>query len=400
MKKFSNKTLLIISNGYPSQDGGIPSHIFVKSQVDELKKHFKKIIVISPKPYFPKWLAKTNLFPTLYQDFAQFENYSYDNVEVYFPRFFTLPIKFFRDRNGEAATKTTLKLIKNERLKFDIIHAHFTWFSGYVAKKISKEYNKEYFLTVHENSDWFKLELNSGKEEIYDTWKSAKGLIRVNEQDVPKLKKYNKNTVSIPNGFNEKLFYKRDKSECRKQLGLDQNKKIILHVGFYKQWHKNQLTIIRAAKEFLKKRKDFEVYLIGGGPDEALFKAEVKKLGLEKHVKIIGKKPHKEIPIWMNAADLFVFPSFSESFGVVAIEALACGTPVITTVNGGTEEIINSENYGFVFEEFEDKTKIAELMEKSLIKNWDGNQIVDYSQNYRWEKVKSRLISMYGEDDV
>ena len=92
----------MIANHYPSKDGKIPKLTFVKQQVDALKDYFKKIIVIAPSGYFPKFLAKTGIFPVSYKDTANLKGYKYDKVEVHFPKFFNLPLKFYRKRSGNC----------------------------------------------------------------------------------------------------------------------------------------------------------------------------------------------------------------------------------------------------------------------------------------------------------
>ena len=99
---FKTKTLLIVSNGYVSKDG-IPNQTFVKSQVDVLKDYFEKIVVISPMPYFPRILSKIKFIPHFFKSRSFFEDYSYDNVDVYFPKFLTLPIKIYRDKNHQVS---------------------------------------------------------------------------------------------------------------------------------------------------------------------------------------------------------------------------------------------------------------------------------------------------------
>jgi len=111
--------------------------------VDELKKHFKEVIVISPQPYG----YRRNL-----------EDYYYDNVRVYYPRFIHAPIEFFRRRLGDNFFKATIKVIKREKLEFDLIHAHFTWPSGYAGVRLAKKFYVPVVITLHENREWFLRE--------------------------------------------------------------------------------------------------------------------------------------------------------------------------------------------------------------------------------------------------
>ena len=96
----------------------------------------------------------------------------------------------------------------------------------------------------------------------------------------------------------------------------------------------------------------------------------------------------------MNASDLFVLPSLSESFGIVQIEAMACGVPVVATINGGSEEIITSEDYGLLVE----PANPEDLAEKILIalnKEWDKEKIRKYAEQFTWERIAERIHEIY-----
>ena len=117
-------------------------------------------------------------------------------------------------------------------------------------------------------------------------------------------------------------------------------------------------------------------------------------LAAQIRVKLVGGRAHDEIPIWMNACDLFVLPSLRESFGVVQIEAMACGRPIVATYNGGSEEIITSADYGLLCE----PASPEELVEKILIaldKEWDYENIRNYAEMFRWENIAKEILEIY-----
>lgn len=96
----------------------------------------------------------------------------------------------------------------------------------------------------------------------------------------------------------------------------------------------------------------------------------------------------------MNACDVFVLPSLAESFGIVQIEAMACGKPVVATYNTGSEEIITSEELGLLVEPANPK----ELGEKILIaldKEWDDERIRKYAEQFSWEKIAREIVKVY-----
>ena len=105
-------------------------------------------------------------------------------------------------------------------------------------------------------------------------------------------------------------------------------------------------------------------------------------------------EPHNEILIWMNVCDVFVLPSLRESFGVVQIEAMACGRPVVATYNGGSEEVITSDDYGLLCE----PANPGELAEKILIaldKEWDCEKIQKYAEQFTWENIVEGIMDVY-----
>ena len=105
-------------------------------------------------------------------------------------------------------------------------------------------------------------------------------------------------------------------------------------------------------------------------------------------------EPHNEILIWMNVCDVFVLPSLRESFGVVQIEAMACGKPVVATYNSGSEEIITSEDYGLLCEPANPE-ELAEMILIALDKEWDNEEILRYAERFRWEDIVKEIIEVY-----
>ena len=124
----------------------------------------------------------------------------------------------------------------------------------------------------------------------------------------------------------------------------------------------------------------------------------IKDSNLSANVVLMGQVSHKDISILINASDIFVLPSLSESFGIVQIEALACGKPVVATINGGSEEIITSEQYGYLVEPGNVK-QLAEKIIKALDKDWDAEVIRAYASIFTWKKIAKKIVSIYEDLD-
>jgi len=384
--QFIDKNLLVITPAYPNKDGTYIGESFVKNQVDELKKHFNKIIVIAPVPFSFKRLNKEKLCI----------NYNYDNVIIYYPRSYYIPILWFRKILIDNRLKKVEHLIKKENINFDLIHAHFTWPSGYIACKLKEKYNTPVIITAHENSERFHKEINFDYPLLNYSWKNADALIRVNKIDVPVLKKFNCNVLSIANGFNPN-FKPLNNSECRAQLDIPMHTKVIFSLGYLIK-RKGFNFLIDAIKIITEKRTDVLCYIGGTGSLKTKLQKQIYDLGLQENIKLIGFVPDELLPIWMNACEVFVLPSLSESFGIVQIEALACGKPVVATYNGGSEEIITSEDYGLLCEP-EDPEELATNILMALDKEWDVKKIEAYSAQFTWDTITKEILNVYSKID-
>ena len=380
---FRGKSLLILPNSYPDKDNKHYGGIFVKEQVNELAKYFNKIYVISPQPFGSN---------------RALVDYEYRNVRVFFPRFFHVPVGYFRRKLGENFFKAALRVIQQEKLEFDIIHAHFTWPSGYAGMLLKRKFKVPLVITAHgydvydlpfRNSTMFKkvkLALDSADHIVTVSRKNFGVLIK--KLGVPEEK-----ISVIPNGFDSKLFRPMSKMSAKRQLDLPEDKRILLNVANLVPV-KGHRYLIQAMKKVVDRNKDVALFIVGDGPLRKDLEKLISDLNLKGYVHLVGARPHSEIPLWMNAADIFVLPSLSESFGVVQIEAMACGAPVVATINGGSEEIVISEDYGLLCPPA-DPECLAEKILIVLEKEWDREKIRKYAEQFTWGRIAKQILKVY-----
>lgn len=387
-----NKNLLIISNGYPNKQGSIDS-IFVKTQVDELSKYFNKVYVIVPTPYYPKLFS---YFIKGYNNRLNNFNYSYNNVNVYYSNYFKLPNKI------SSRTYNLLncvdKIIKKNKIKFDLIHAHFTFPSGFVAVKIKQKYNKKLIVTGHGFDVYdFPFKSRYNKQIFKNVLNNCDFFITVSKKnlDIANSFVYVRNKSKIIFNLCPSIFKPIDKLICKKQLNLPLNKRILLHIGSYKVKIKNQLNLIKAINLLKEIRQDFKLYLIGSGPDELIIKDEIKKYNLDKYIEIVGVINYSLIPTWLNSSDLFILPSYYEGNPTVMFESLACGIPYVGTNVGGVPEVIVSDKYGFLYSNPNDFKILFNLINKSLLKKWTKKEILFYANKFSAEKIIGDILYIY-----
>jgi teichuronic acid biosynthesis glycosyltransferase TuaC len=391
---FNDKNLLILTALYPDEKNNVISEPFVKVQVDELKNYFRRIYVISQTPYFPRIMSGIKYVPVMLRNYGRVEDYSYDNVEVHYPRYFTFPPGFFNKFRGESCYRAIRKLIKRKNIDFDLIHAHFTWPSGYVGVKLKKDFGKKIVLTTH---GLHKNRLRKLMEDQFalETWRNA-DLIHVvtpKQADLLVDTGISEQTLEhIPNSIDLSEFHPI--SYAAKQLNIKKQGKIIITVGNLIEL-KGVEYLIRSLKMLKDLRNDFTCYIIGEGPLEHKLNALIDELRMQDNIKLLGPIPHDSIPLWMNLADLLVLNSFSETFGVVNIEALACGTPVVSTVNGGSEHIITSEDYGLLIDSPKNIRALSGRINQALNKKWSPNKMIQHAEQYRAEYLAEEILDSY-----
>jgi glycosyltransferase involved in cell wall biosynthesis len=191
------------------------------------------------------------------------------------------------------------------------------------------------------------------------------------------------------------LFRPLDSVSCRRQLGLPTDKPIVLTAGSFVT-EKGQRYFIEAASRLAEGGDDIIWILMGMGRLHGELVERIRVHGLGDRFFLPGWVDHDEMPAWMNACDLFVLPSISESFGVVQVEAMACGKPVVATVNGGSEEIVTSDAVGMLVPTA-DASALAGAIRASLVKRWDAETIRAHAARYRWGIVIESVLSLYRE---
>jgi D-inositol-3-phosphate glycosyltransferase len=123
-------------------------------------------------------------------------------------------------------------------------------------------------------------------------------------------------------------------------------------------------------------------------------------LGLDQSVVFLGKRDQDKLPYYYSAAEVVVMPSHYESFGMVALEAMACGTPVIASEVGGLAYLVRDGETGFTIPAEEpDKLceKLTWLLNDDALHQKMSGQAAEYAQDYAWEKITKQIVEEYEE---
>ncbi|MDV2481192.1 glycosyltransferase family 4 protein [Methanoculleus sp. Wushi-C6] len=319
-----------------------------------------------------------------------------ENCHIYPSPTLYVPIESCYKSVGRKHLTAVTRIIKRNNLRFQLIHAHFTWSAGYVGACLKEEYDTPFVVTAH-GYDIYSLPFRDAdwKSRIEHVLNTADAITTVSNSNRECIERLNVATpvFVIPNGYNEAIFYPKDSAGCRRSLGLPLDKKIILSVGNFSPI-KGHKYLISAVKEVAKHQNDILCIIIGSGQTFQSLERQIKSEQLEQYVRLVDRKPHGELSLWMNACDIFVLPSVRESFGLVQIEAMACGKPVVATRNGGSEEIIVSQDCGLLVEP-KNSHELAEQINTALNKKWEFQKILEYSHAFSLEEIAKGYMKVY-----
>jgi len=214
--------------------------------------------------------------------------------------------------------------------------------------------------------------------------------------------------VVIPPGVDVGHFYPIPSDEAKSYIGIRSDARMILFVGRIERL-KGVDTLIEAMACLQLKEEHRPVYLaiIGGDPSASReqMTAEMTRLknlcdglGLDQSVVFLGKRDQDKLPYYYSAAEVLVMPSHYESFGMVALEAMACGTPVIASEVGGLAYLVRDGETGFTIPAEEPDTlcdKLAWLLNDPELHAKMSAQAAEYAQDYAWEKIARQIVGVY-----
>ncbi len=306
-------------------------------------------------------------------------------------------------------------------IQYDLIHSHY-WMSGLAAEALSDAWGGTPIVHMFHT-------LGEMKNRIARTEAEKEGPYRINGEkqvirradrivaatiaEVTQLRFLYKapanKMVVIPPGVDVSHFYPIPSDEAKMYVGLKPDDRMVLFVGRIEPL-KGVDTLIEAMS-CLRLRDGHKVHLaiIGGDPSASpqVMSAEMARLQklcddlcVGQLVVFLGKRDQDRLPYYYSAAELLVMPSHYESFGMVALEAMACGTPVIASEVGGLAYLVRDGETGFTVPDQEPELlseKITWLLEDRDLHRTMSARAVEYAQHYAWEKIASQIIDVYRE---
>ncbi|OFS87271.1 glycosyl transferase family 1 [Oligella sp. HMSC05A10] len=320
--------ILIIPSWYPAYSGDINGSFF-REQAIALRKRGHKVGVLAPtirslrdyKSFFNK------PYGISYEDDEGVQTFRYHSINI------TAKMHRLSVKRWERIGERLFKKYVDSHGKPEVIHVHSMVYAGYIALHLHISYKIPYVITEHSSSFLKGLISNGALTSLQKVVDNSSQNLAVSKIFTTNLdKKFKENTWTyIPNIVNDD-FLKVELNNCFEQFTfinvcfLDRNKRVDL--------------LISAFATAFKGNNKVRLKIGGSGTEELSLKTLSEKLGVSEQVTFLGRLSREQVKRELSRANALVLSSDYETFGVVLIEALALGKPIISTKSGGPESII------------------------------------------------------------
>lgn len=304
--------------------------------------------------------------------------------------------------NYKLALFPLSSITKVKKLHIDIIHCHALatmGLAGYLASKTLKIPNiATYHTMVSEATHYISKKKSIDKITKKAVWKYCKWYYNLFDKvTTPStymqkiLKKHSINSEVLPNGINTTRFKYKPSKKIKKELNLEKNK-IAFHVGRLVK-EKNIDLIINSAKLTEKKVPNIKFVFAGDGPAREYYEKRIKEKKLEHLFLFLGMVDQKELPELYSNSDVYMFPSTFDTQGLVAVEAMSCGLPIIGIRNSAVQNVIKEGKNGYIFNKKPES--FSNALEKALKLKTPLTYSIHTAEEYSKEKMAKKMLEIY-----
>ncbi|MDQ8755961.1 glycosyltransferase [Sphingosinicella sp. LHD-64] len=313
---------------------------------------------------------------------------SWKGLTVHRPRYRVWP------RLGVALTarsiaKALLPLLRDIRARFpfDVIDAEFFWPDGPAAVRLGRALGVPVSIKARGSDIHYWTDRPGVRSRIIAAGRAADGMLAVSEalkRDMVALGMPSDRISVHRTGVDMARFQPVDRGAAKAELGL--SGALLVCAGALIE-RKGQRIVI----ETLARLPGASLILVGEGPDRPVLERMIRDRGLNDRVRLVGNRPHEELPRYLAAADLALQPSLSEGLANVWVEAMACGTPVVTCDVGGAREAIDRPAAGRLVAR--DAEAFASAAAQILADPPGQDEVRVAAERFSWEKNSDQLFA-------
>jgi D-inositol-3-phosphate glycosyltransferase len=297
---------------------------------------------------------------------------------------------------------------------YDLIHAHY-WLAGVAGNMLRCRWDVPHLLTFHtlaqaKNSVARSEAEREAAQRVVEERRlihSVDAVMAFNPQEKAEMTWYYRadpgKVCVVPAGYDATLFTPGDRAAARRALDLPDRKPLMLFVGRIDPI--KGIDVLVDALCGLRREEWLtappQLVIAGGNPGEAGFDAllsRARSLDLLDALIFVGSQPHNVLPDYYRAADVVAIPSFYESFGLVAVEAMACGTPVVASRAGGLAFTVEDGKTGFLVPHSDPQAlacRLGEILRDDALRDTLGARAAVTAERFAWPTVASRVVHIY-----
>ena len=295
---------------------------------------------------------------------------------------------------------------KAAALNLDIIHTHSPFIMGWLAKSTAKKLDLPLIFTYHTLYEKYshyvplvqKLVQKATLKYTRKYCDYCELIIAPSDYVKKRLRQQQVSTpiLTIPTGIDISLYENRDPSWIRKEYSLNQEDNLLLFVGRLGR-EKNIDFLLQAFSEILNNINHTKLMIVGEGPYKENLIQLSRELGLQQEVIFTGLQPHARVIDFYLDSDLFVFPSLTETQGLVILEAMAGNLPVVAVDAAGATGVVEEGVNGLLVgkDEYDFAQAVIQLLTHEKRYNLFKKKAYRKAQEYTIEKMSERLIQGY-----
>ena len=294
-------------------------------------------------------------------------------------------------------------------LSYDLIHSHY-WLSGWIGNDLSRKWGVPHVTTFHTTAELKGMTPGGDAEPgmrscaerkiavsadriIASTRHEYDSMVSLYEADKDRIR-------VVPAGVDLDMFRPGDRMRAREKLGLN-GEKVVLYVG--RMDAIKGLDVLIHSVAYMETPCNLKVLVIGGSKQDREFNKTqelANSLGVADRVELLGTVEHELMPLYYRAADVCVVPSYYESFSLVALESMACGTPVVASRVGGLQTVVKDNQSGYLVpwrcpDAFADRLEV--LLSNDSLRKSLGRRASELAKRLSWKATASAIADVYAE---